>query len=193
MVADTIQTNIAVFLYTVFLFSCSETVIIQESDLIDGVTVQQFIRDSQYTGIIEIYYPNNQLKSLREYSGGKKYGKHKGWWENGNQQYEYYFDNDQNIGKHIFRFNVISRDIPESTFHSNIFFQGKADRAIGYAPYMLSANKLEMGGIEWMYNYKSYYIRLFYSEVASLEQFHNDFNLLQKYEINPDCYLIHNC
>ena len=101
MVADTIQTNIAVFLYTVFLFSCSETVIIQESDLIDGVTVQQFIRDSQYTGIIEIYYPNNQLKSLREYSGGKKYGKHKGWWENGNQQYEYYFDNDQNIGKHI--------------------------------------------------------------------------------------------
>ena len=101
MVADTIQTNIAVFLYTVFLFSCSETVIIQESDLIDGVTVQQFIRDSQYTGIIEIYYPNNQLKSLREYSGGKKYGKHQGWWENGNQQYEYYFDNDQNIGKHI--------------------------------------------------------------------------------------------
>ena len=76
MVADTIQTNIAVFLYTVFLFSCSETVIIQESDLIDGVTVQQFIRDSQYTGIIEIYYLNNQLKSLREYSGGKKYGKH---------------------------------------------------------------------------------------------------------------------
>ena len=101
MVADSIQTNIGVFLYTVFLFSCSETVIIQESDLIDGVTVQQFIRDSQYTGIIEIYYPNNQLKSLREYSGGKKYGKHKGWWENGNQQYEYYFDNDQNIGKHI--------------------------------------------------------------------------------------------
>ena len=101
MVADTIQTNIAVFLYTVFLFSCSETVIIQESDLIDGVTVQQFIRDSQYTGIIEIYYPNNQLKSLREYSGGKKYGKHKGWWENGNQQYEYYFDNDQNIGRFI--------------------------------------------------------------------------------------------
>ena len=101
MVADTIQTNIAVFLYTVFLFSCSETVIIQESDLIDGVTVQQFIRDSQYTGIIEIYYPNNQLKSFRENSGGKKYGKHKGWWENGNQQYEYYFDNDQNIGKHL--------------------------------------------------------------------------------------------
>ena len=101
MVADTIQTKIVTFLYTIFLFSCSDTVIIQESDLINGMTVQQFIRDYQYTGIIEIYYPNNQLKSLRKYSGGKKYGKHKGWWENGNQQYEYYFKDDQNAGRHM--------------------------------------------------------------------------------------------
>ena len=101
MAADTIQTKIVTFLYTIFLFSCSETVIIQESDLINGMTVQQFIRDNQYTGIIEIYYPNNQLKSLRKYSSGKKYGKHRGWWENGNQQYEYYFKNDQNTGRHM--------------------------------------------------------------------------------------------
>ncbi|MEC7822200.1 MAG: hypothetical protein VYA20_00420 [Candidatus Neomarinimicrobiota bacterium] len=101
MVADTIQTKIVAFLYTIFLFSCSETVIIQESDLVNGMTVQQFIRDSQYTGIIEIYYSDNQLKSLRKYSDGKKYGKHQGWWENGNQKYEYYFKNDQNVGQHM--------------------------------------------------------------------------------------------
>ena len=89
MAADTIQTKIVTFLYTIFLFSCSETVIIQESDLINGMTVQQFIRDSQYNGIIEIYYSDSQLKSLRKYSDGKKYGKQQGWWENGNQKYEY--------------------------------------------------------------------------------------------------------
>tara|TARA_B100000427_G_scaffold246308_1_gene209342 strand:- start:2595 stop:3086 length:492 start_codon:yes stop_codon:yes gene_type:complete len=98
--ADTIQTKIVTFFYTLFLFSCSEKITIQESGLINGMTVQQFVRDNQYTGIIEIYYPNNQLKSLRKYSNGKKYGKHQGWWENGNQQYEYYFKEDQNIGKH---------------------------------------------------------------------------------------------
>ena len=101
MVADTIQTKIVAFLYTIFLFSCSETVIIQESDLINGMTVQQFIRDSQYNGVIEIYYSDSQLKSLRKYSDGKKYGKHQGWWENGNQKYEYYFKNDQNVGQHM--------------------------------------------------------------------------------------------
>ena len=58
------------------------------------------IRD-RYNGVIEIYYSDSQLKSLRKYSDGKKYGKHQGWWENGNQKYEYYFKNDQNVGQHM--------------------------------------------------------------------------------------------
>ena len=35
-----------------------------------------------------------------------------------------------------------------------------------------------MGGVEWMYKYKSYYLRIFYAEVFSLAQsYNNDFNL----------------
>ncbi len=87
------------------------------------------------------------------------------------------FDLYQNIGKNIFRIHGLSRDIDEDQFYSDIFFQGQADKAIGYSPYILSSNKLEMAGLEWKYNYKSYYIRLFYSEIFSLSQSYNDFNL----------------
>ena len=90
------------------------------------------------------------------------------------------FDLYQNIGKNVFRIHGLSRDIHQNTFNSHIFFQGEADRCIGYDPYVLSSNKLEMGGLEWRYNYKSYYVRLFYSEIFSLSQPYNNFNLDEK-------------
>ena len=99
-----------------------------------------------------------------------------------NNQKAIFFDFDlyQNIGKNVFRVHGLSRDIQQDTFGPYIFFQGRADRAVGYAPYILSSNKLEMGGLEWRYNYKSYYIRLFYSEILSLSQPYNNFNLDEK-------------
>ena len=99
-----------------------------------------------------------------------------------NNQKAIFFDFDlyQNIGKNVFRFHGLSRDIQQDTFDPYIFFQGRADRAVGYAPYILSSNKLEMGGLEWRYNYKSYYVRLFYSEIFSLSQPYNNFNLDEK-------------
>ena len=90
------------------------------------------------------------------------------------------FDLYQNVGKNVFRVHGLSRDIHQNTFNSHIFFQGKADRCIGYSPYILSSNNLEMGGLEWRYNYKSYYVRLFYSEIFSLSQPYNNFNLNEK-------------
>ena len=87
------------------------------------------------------------------------------------------FDLYQNVGKNVFRIHGLSRDIHQNTFNSHIFFQGEADRCIGYDPYVLSSNKLEMGGLEWRYNYKSYYVRLFYSEIFSFSQPYNNFNL----------------
>ena len=90
------------------------------------------------------------------------------------------FDLYQSIGRNVFRVHGLSRDIEQDTFNSYIFFKGRADRAVGYAPYILSSNKLEMGGLEWRYNYKSYYIRLFYSEIFSLSQTYNNFNLNEK-------------
>tara|TARA_B100000427_G_scaffold208925_2_gene174085 strand:+ start:38 stop:2221 length:2184 start_codon:yes stop_codon:yes gene_type:complete len=91
------------------------------------------------------------------------------------------FDLYQSIGRNVFRIHGLAREIyDQDTFNSYIFFQGRADRAVGYAPYILSSNKLEMAGLEWRYNYKSYYIRLFYSEIFSLNQTHNNFNLDEK-------------
>ena len=87
------------------------------------------------------------------------------------------FDIYQSWGRNIFRIHGLSRNIPAEAFQPNIFFQGKADRAIGYAPYMLNSTKLEMGGVEWMYKYKSYYLRIFYSEIFSLNQSYNNFSL----------------
>ena len=99
---DTLQTKLVLlFLYTIFLFSCTESISIQESELINGKTVQQFVRYNQYNGTIKIYYPDNQLESVRKYSDGKKYGIHEGWWINGNQKYKYRFKNDQSIGQHM--------------------------------------------------------------------------------------------
>ena len=99
---DTLQTKfVLLFSYTIFLFSCTEVLIVQDSDLIDGMTVQKFVRENQYDGIIKTYYPDHQLQSMRKYSNGKKYGKHEGWWPNGNKRYTYYFNKDQSVGQHL--------------------------------------------------------------------------------------------
>ncbi len=99
---DTLQIKLALpFFYTIFLFSCTEVLIVHESDLINGMTVQKFVRDNQYDGIIKVHYSDSQLKSMRKYSNGKKYGKHEGWWPNGNKRYTYYFKEDQSVGQHF--------------------------------------------------------------------------------------------
>ena len=99
---DTLQIKLALpFFYTIFLFSCTEVLIVHESDLINGMTVQKFVRDNQYDGIIKVHYSDSQLKSMRKYSNGKKYGKHEGWWSNGNKRYTYYFKEDQSVGQHF--------------------------------------------------------------------------------------------
>ena len=99
---DTLQIKLALpFFYTIFLFSCTEVLIVHESDLINGMTVQKFVRENQYDGIIKVHYSDSQLKSMRKYSNGKKYGKHEGWWPNGNKRYTYYFKEDQSVGEHF--------------------------------------------------------------------------------------------
>ena len=99
---DTLQIKLALpFFYTIFLFSCTEVLIVHESDLINGMTVQKFVRENQYDGIIKVLYSDSQLKSKRKYSNGKKYGKHEGWWPNGNKRYTYYFKEDQSVGEHF--------------------------------------------------------------------------------------------
>ena len=99
---DTLQIKLALpFFYTIFLFSCTEVLIVHESDLINGMTVQKFVRNNQYDGIIKVHYSDSQLKSMRKYSNGKKYGKHEGWWPNGNKRYTYYFKEDQSVGQHF--------------------------------------------------------------------------------------------
>jgi len=88
------------FLSCIVFISCSNTTVVQESDLINGLTVSQFIRQEQYTGSINIYYEDDAIKSIRKYSNGKKHGKHEGWWPNGNKKYLYYFKQDQSFGMH---------------------------------------------------------------------------------------------
>ena len=47
----------------------------KESDLINGSTISQFIRQQQYSGYINTYYDDGiTIKSIRKYSNGKKNG-----------------------------------------------------------------------------------------------------------------------
>ena len=102
MAVVTTQTKfVLTFLYCIVFIACSNTVIINESDLINGLTVPQFIRNEQYTGAINIYYSDGTIKSVRKYSNGEKNGKHEGWWPNGNKKYLYYFKKDESFGKLI--------------------------------------------------------------------------------------------
>jgi antitoxin component YwqK of YwqJK toxin-antitoxin module len=85
----------------IIIISCSNTTTVKESDLINGSTVSQFIRQQQYSGYINTYYNDGTtIKSIRKYSNGKKNGEHQGWWPNGNKKYLYYFKEDQSFGTH---------------------------------------------------------------------------------------------
>lgn len=81
--------------------------------LVNGVLK---LDDIPFSGHLNTYYPNVQLKSEIQYYKGKKHGKemrwfkngdlamerfyingfksgiHRAWWENGNQKFEYYFN-----------------------------------------------------------------------------------------------------
>ena len=101
MAVVTTQTKLLLTSLCCILFiSCSNTTVVEESDLINGLTVSKFIRQEQYTGSINIYYEDDTIKSIRKYSNGKKNGKHEGWWPNGTKKYLYYFKQDQSFGTH---------------------------------------------------------------------------------------------
>ena len=42
-------------------------------------------------GVQKKWYPNQQIALVRDYHAGKKVGKHIGYWENGQPQFEFYF------------------------------------------------------------------------------------------------------
>ncbi len=49
-------------------------------------------------GIQKKWYSNKQLASIRDYHSGKKIGKHIGYWENGQTQFEFYFEDGEYHG-----------------------------------------------------------------------------------------------
>ena len=49
-------------------------------------------------GIQKKWYPNKQIASVRMYHAGKKIGKHLGFWENGQPQFEFYFEDGEHHG-----------------------------------------------------------------------------------------------
>jgi hypothetical protein len=49
-------------------------------------------------GVQKKWYPNQQIASVRMYHAGKKIGKHLGFWENGQPQFEFYFEDGEHHG-----------------------------------------------------------------------------------------------
>jgi len=49
-------------------------------------------------GIQKKWYSNKQIASIRDYRAGKKIGNHLGYWENGQPQFEFYFENGEHHG-----------------------------------------------------------------------------------------------
>src|ERR1017187_10310191 len=54
--------------------------------------------DVKENGIRKRYYPNGQLKEIREFESGNKVGTYLAWWENGRKKMEHYFDKDEYEG-----------------------------------------------------------------------------------------------
>lgn len=49
-------------------------------------------------GIQKKWHSNKQIASIRDYRAGKKIGKHLGFWENGQLQFEFYFEDGEHHG-----------------------------------------------------------------------------------------------
>jgi hypothetical protein len=49
-------------------------------------------------GVQKKWYSNKQIASVRNYHAGKKIGKHIGYWENGQTQFEFYFEDGEYHG-----------------------------------------------------------------------------------------------
>jgi antitoxin component YwqK of YwqJK toxin-antitoxin module len=49
-------------------------------------------------GLQKKWYSNQQIASVRNYHAGKKIGKHLGYWENGQPQFEFYFEDGEHHG-----------------------------------------------------------------------------------------------
>jgi antitoxin component YwqK of YwqJK toxin-antitoxin module len=49
-------------------------------------------------GLQKKWYANQQIASERNYHAGKKIGKHIGYWENGQPQFEFYFEDGEHHG-----------------------------------------------------------------------------------------------
>jgi len=49
-------------------------------------------------GIQKKWHPNKQISSVRMYHAGKKISKHIGYWENGQTQFEFYFEDGEHHG-----------------------------------------------------------------------------------------------
>jgi len=49
-------------------------------------------------GVQKKWYANQQIAAVRNYHAGKKIGKHTGYWENGQPQFEFYFESGEHHG-----------------------------------------------------------------------------------------------
>jgi len=100
MVAVTLRTKFLLF-SSLILFSCGEKIIINENELINGMEIQRFIRENQFSGTITVMYIDEiTTKSKRKYIKGKKNGSHEGWWPDGTKKYSFIFKEDTSSGKH---------------------------------------------------------------------------------------------
>ena len=65
-------------------------------------------------GVQKKWYPNKQIASVRMYHAGKKIGKHLGFWENGQPQFEFYFEDGEH---HSIAKEWYQNGQPYRTFH----------------------------------------------------------------------------
>src|SRR5210317_742092 len=96
MVAVTLRTKFLLF-FSFILVSCGEKIIINENELINGMEIQRFIRENQFSGTITVMYMD---EITRKYKKGKKNGSHEGWWPDGTKKYSFIFKEDTSSGKH---------------------------------------------------------------------------------------------
>lgn len=54
--------------------------------------------EGKENGFRKRYYPNGQLKEVREFENGFKVGTYRAWWDNGRKKLEYNFANDEYEG-----------------------------------------------------------------------------------------------